>query len=434
MRDNYENFKRMWDMNSLIVLDTNVLLRLYSLSPKAINQALTILNSSKSKIWLPAQVVKEFNDNHKKEQSRNFKKYDDFLKSIRNVIEKTRYSLEGDFIKYQEFDYPFLTEFKKRINDSIKEMQEAAGMYEKDIKNEIEINARTLHDDEINMFLVGIIESGATGKPFTLAKLISIIQEGEIRYKHLIPPGFEDIKKDHDDASKQRKYGDLILWKQTLIKAKAEAKALIFVTNDIKQDWWKFENKKPIEARPELTDEFRDEVEKDFIMISGANFISYVSEMNDIDDKQAYLELFSTEMCQDIFQNEDWKPLLLDKIDMYLSLGGDLDQYIGNALLYKVDIIGVDDELIEMLMVKGIHIDKEKAHIQGQFTIQVELTADTSIFTGYTVHSAKGMCTVDVTFSVEFELETYEKKEHYKKGTVDFDFAGFKVITYVEFD
>ncbi|WP_419720060.1 PIN-like domain-containing protein [Paenibacillus illinoisensis] len=58
MLDNFDNFKKVWDSDPLIVLDTNVFLRLYSQSPDVINQYIEILRSAKDKIWYQHKLFK----------------------------------------------------------------------------------------------------------------------------------------------------------------------------------------------------------------------------------------------------------------------------------------------------------------------------------------------------------------------------------------
>lgn len=59
-------------------------------------------------------------------------------------------------------------------------------------------------------------------------------EEGQKRYKNEIPPGFKDAK----NKDGVRMYSDLILWQETLRYAKKESTNLIFITDDVKADWW----------------------------------------------------------------------------------------------------------------------------------------------------------------------------------------------------
>lgn len=140
-------------------------------------------------------------------------------------------------------------------------------------------------------------EGGQAIHEFILSELVDLFEEGEKRYKYLIPPGYIDSKKDEEDITKRRKFGDLIVWKEMLQHISNKGKDLIFVTNDVKEDWWELEiTKDPIEARKELQKEFKEVTGQEFIMTTAGNFFNYVAKVNNIDNGMAYLELNKQEV------------------------------------------------------------------------------------------------------------------------------------------
>ncbi len=73
---------------------------------------------------------------------------------------------------------------------------------------------------------------------------------------------------------------DLLIWKQILCHAESSRKSVIFITNDVKEDWWHLDNdKKPVEPRQELLDEFKDYSENSFMMLNLSMFIQYVNQL-----------------------------------------------------------------------------------------------------------------------------------------------------------
>ena len=84
------------------------------------------------------------------------------------------------------------------------------------------------------------------------SSIYEICREGERRYNKLIPPGYKDNKKDGPF-----KYGDLISWVETYKYAQLNKKNVIFVTDDVKEDWWERNGKREILFRKELIKEFR---------------------------------------------------------------------------------------------------------------------------------------------------------------------------------
>ena len=76
--------------------------------------------------------------------------------------------------------------------------------------------------------------------PPTQEEIFLWCEEGQGRYKKEIPPGFKDAK----DKDGVRKYGDLIIWKEMLKFALKQSKNIIFITDDVKADWWETQDNK----------------------------------------------------------------------------------------------------------------------------------------------------------------------------------------------
>ena len=98
------------------------------------------------------------------------------------------------------------------------------------------------------------------------------MEEGEWRYKQELPPGYMDF------TEKQgiQKYGDLIIWKEILNKAKKDNCSVIFITNDVKQDWYEAHDKRqnPICPRHELILEFMTMTGKDIWFYTLDQFVA----------------------------------------------------------------------------------------------------------------------------------------------------------------
>ena len=89
-------------------------------------------------------------------------------------------------------------------------------------------------------------------------------EEGQNRYKKEIPPGFKDAK----NKDGVRKYGDLIIWKELLKFACKQEQDVIFITDDVKADWWETQNNQRV-FHSMLIDEFRK---------TGRNIIAFESQ------------------------------------------------------------------------------------------------------------------------------------------------------------
>lgn len=109
---------------------------------------------------------------------------------------------------------------------------------------------------------------------------MEIAQVGEFRYRHKIPPGYEDAKEKEDLGI--AKFGDLIIWMQTIELAQKLKCPLLFVIDDLKADWCvtdKSDKRKVIRPRFELVKEMSDEGGVDFWTYSSAQFLHKAKEI-----------------------------------------------------------------------------------------------------------------------------------------------------------
>jgi PIN like domain len=141
------------------------------------------------------------------------------------------------------------------------------------------------------------------GPPPTQKELDAIYDEGKERFANRMPPGFEDDSKQKDKSPFQfsnglkieRRFGDLIVWKQAIALAKAnQFDFLIFVTDDEKSDWWwKIDSSGPktLGPRPELIEEIRrDGGVENFTIYSSESFMVAAKEYLGLDISQLSIE------------------------------------------------------------------------------------------------------------------------------------------------
>ena len=76
---------------------------------------------------------------------------------------------------------------------------------------------------------------GRVGNPYEEEEYQEIYEKGKERYDAKIPPGYMDGSKNQNDTDQ---YGDLVVWLQLLGYAKAEARPVVLVTDDAKEDWY----------------------------------------------------------------------------------------------------------------------------------------------------------------------------------------------------
>lgn len=261
--------KEIWK-DSIIVLDTNVLLNLYRYTQETSEQILNLLQKYKENLWMPHQVALEYHYNRKSvivEQSGSYEKvcdaFDDVPNKVRNMLNQDL----SNFKKRHKEDVESFFEIIKKVTDEqIKKLRN---------KNEIELDLTK--EDTIKNKITELYEN-KVGKPYEYSKMKELEKEAEERFKKSIPPGYKDLNKKtgtkfYNGVVIQNKLGDIILWKQILNFALEREVNIIFLTDEQKEDWWYDINNKIIGPRVELLNEFTYVTNKEFHMFSSIGFV-----------------------------------------------------------------------------------------------------------------------------------------------------------------
>lgn len=252
-------FKKLWN-ECIFVFDTNTLLNMYRYRRDTVDKYFEVLSELKikNKLWIPHQVGFEFYENRITVISNYEKSYD----AILDILKSTKDSIDKDYKNHPFLDWE---ELKGNIDKGLESVI-------KDISKKKQSHPKLLDKDDILEKINNLFNS-CVGECFDDKKLIEIKKDGEIRYSKKIPPGFKDAKKDDD-----KKYGDLILWKQIIEKAKVTKKPIIFISGDVKEDWWLEKDGKRIMPLPQLKKEIYDEAEVDFHIYTADRFLEYYQQ------------------------------------------------------------------------------------------------------------------------------------------------------------
>jgi len=249
-----DEIAKMWQ-NGLLCFDANVLLNLYRYSNETRNELISLIEKLSDKICLPHQAALEYNRNRYEVIADQEKIYKEFILKL-NQIEKDLKSTSKP---------PFLS--KKNHNA----MQKVFSNVNSEVEESIDKYCNYLKKDEI-FDKVSTVFKGKITKPFSDSEMEDIFKEGVKRYEMKQPPGYEDEKTKKDN----RKYGDLILWKQIIQVAKEKKIPIILITDERKEDWWwKIKDGRNMGPRHELVNEIKQEADVDFHMYSSERFMSY---------------------------------------------------------------------------------------------------------------------------------------------------------------
>ena len=247
-----EEYKKIWK-EAIIVVDTNILLNLYRYSEPARETMLNILKNVKDRIWIPYQVGKEFFKNKDKVMFETFEEYDKLAKALSAGINKAK------------------DEVNHKKDNRLKSKEKINAILEKDIKEieqllkkEQEEKKQILSEDKIEKVVLEIFNHNI-GLPFSEDEFSKIREEGIRRKNNDIPPGYKDKDKEEN--------GDYYVFYSIIQKAKQDAKDVIFITDDEKEDWFNKYNGENHGGRSELLDEFYHKVGKLLLMYTTDGFV-----------------------------------------------------------------------------------------------------------------------------------------------------------------
>jgi hypothetical protein len=255
-----EEASSLWD-KAIFVPDANVLLHCLRHPAQVRNELLRLFAVLKDSLWIPYQVGLEFHRNRLDVELGAQDAYDTLIKDQEAVLEKARERLK------QLRAHPVI---------SVERELAALEMFSVDFRARM-LAAREEHPrDEIAESVGWLTEvlSGRIGDKWTPEQFNSLKKEGEDRYSKKIPPGYRDAKKDGEFD----KFGDLIIWKDMITKARADKRPIIFISDDAKEDWWWIHRGRKLGPRPELVEEFRAGTDQDFHIYEFSQFLHFAAD------------------------------------------------------------------------------------------------------------------------------------------------------------
>lgn len=269
MRDKYPGWyprsaqeaAELWD-KAIFVPDANVLLHCLRHPAAVREQLLRFFDVLKASLWIPYQVGLEFHRNRLDVELGAQDAYDVIMKDQEAILEKARERLR---------------QLRAHPTISVTKELAALDMFAEDFRGRM-LAAQAAHPvKEIADAIAKLTHllSGRIGEKWKPEQLAAVKKEGEDRYSKKIPPGYKDAKKDAGDLDK---FGDLIIWKDLIAKARSEKRPIIFISDDAKEDWWWIHRGRKLGPRPELIEEFRTESDQDFHIYEFGQFLRFAAE------------------------------------------------------------------------------------------------------------------------------------------------------------
>ena len=241
-----EDYRKLLE-NGLVVVDANVLLNLYRYDDQARDALVGVLRALGDRLWVPHQVLVEFWRNREsvlrdpRDVQKTVKELGDLrdraLRAFRTWA--NRVSLPEE--QAAGLSRPLAEAFASLANNvNASDMEDAATF------------ARDTRADAVLQDLEPVLDRRC-GAALAEDQHRAAVQEGMRRVDSRLPPGYMDKKKGDEIAA-----GDFLVWEHTLLEAARRGVDVLFVTGDVKEDWWREESGERRGARLELVQEMRD--------------------------------------------------------------------------------------------------------------------------------------------------------------------------------
>lgn len=350
---NPEKEKALWK-DAIFIFDSSALLDLYSYpEPTRASFFKEIVEKLKGRVWLPNHVQYEFLKNRSSVIKKSFSEHyiplrEEYMKNVSESFNKTKNLITqlGERIS-SPTKHPFVDgiDFKEAGDDLIKAIESYKKLEEK-LREKIAEREKEILELESNDTVLDRIEKNfSVGEKYGSDEILDIVEEGKLRYEFRIPPGYEDAKEKEGTQI----FGDLIIWKQILDYCEQEQKPVVFVTSDIKADWWTIfdKGKKEKAPREELIKEFNDRCGKDFWMYDQAQIAfkakTYLSSAMSEEDLELISSLFG-----DFHSNTDMLTYRCNKckrsdhisrsdLNLDFELVGGSERQMGDENIYKAE-------------------------------------------------------------------------------------------------
>lgn len=392
------------DDNSIIVLDTNVLLNIYRYSPEFSEFALNCLKAVKNYVVLPATVRLEYGKHCRAAFAKMQERVKNASQDTSKQIQRAKTKILATCDNLERLQFSDVEELREGLSQKIDALQNFLNDFFCE-RNSLNLISRFWKDKDYLMSLVGEWDESDRIMPSLSQEDIYLwCEEGEKRYKKEIPPGF----KDENNKDGIRKYSDLILWKEILRFAKNEEKNVVFVTDDVKSDWWEMADGDR-QLHQKLIDEFAKTEQQlsPFISRDFYNEIAAAFDIEKTDAVEIALCMTDSDYCMKIADKVfgEIEHRLIYNITDYVS-----SSHIGSEGIDELEYIDH-----EFLSAERVDRDCDIVTYHFQFQVTAEGTSyeywgrddDTrEVFRSYgTDHVFEGIITIEVTRETDIYLD-----------------------------
>ncbi len=264
----------LWQ-DGIFSFDASALLNIYAYSQETRSELITLIEAQTDRVRLPFQFALEYSRNRGPV-----------------VVKQINSYIKAD-AALQEFERKYIAPKREHPHLSEASLKALAQIREELAAGRKEMERMTTADAFAERMLT--VFDGRLGNEPTETELAKFHSDAKDRYDRQIPPGYADLKeKGAPDA-----YGDYIGWSQLMILATREAKGVVLVTDDQKEDWWLMEHDRTIGPRPELVQEFRRSTGQAFWMYTSESFLRAAKKFTKVTIRDQAIEEVTERLATD---------------------------------------------------------------------------------------------------------------------------------------
>lgn len=336
--------KRLWK-NAIFIFDTSVLLNFYAIPKQTRDTIYRTFEKLENRLWLPAQVIYEFLNHRDSIFEKTIKELYNPIKSDLNKIQMDCKLIDNIINTTKNSDkHPYFEQINlNKLKNEIDCFQERIQVIKNDIVKDIEKVEKEILDCKNNDDIYNNIKKYFKyGKKFTYSEILEIIKEGKLRYEFKIPPGY----KDKDDKEGFQIFGDLIIWKEILKYSKEQKKSIIFITDDIKEDWChkdkKATERRILSPREELIKEIEEYSSVEFWMYNLPQFLYHANQYLQLMIKEKEIEEV-LEFLEWNTKKQPYNRLPVEILKFECNQCGRIHQYNKYQLRLEFECVGSDE-------------------------------------------------------------------------------------------
>ncbi len=428
--------------NTLIVMDSNVWLNLYTIHPLALIEIVDKIRENKEQFWIPNQVYREFSRNSKSKKNEVIEYYKNARVNCIKELERTKDIVGQTFENFRRKQRTDGEELKGAVlNDFQAIIQKFKSGYEELEKSYTEELAVICEEDIVSELVDEVYENSKT-RDFSIMEKVQICEEGEVRYKYKIAPGYtdEEKKSDFDGGDFYRKYGDLIIWKELLKKVEDTNINTLFIEDEKKKDW--FSEKGGTKLAPVLYEEY-DQATHSNGKIEVCDFLTFLehygesiglleTKINDLIEKLKFEKAVLN------YVDEHMNDILVKQIDPHFE---DISNIFEIFYDLQASVFGGTFEDVEDLCLNYVNLSSGVMRVYDRtrniFYLKTSYSVSGSVFlTEYVNRGINYVGNVDfsidgsvvIDLAVNFEDRTKSEEEGFDIVNVDFIYDTINIV------